>query len=256
MDDLPFRGQTFLVATSEDLADRVARAVREKGGRAIPFPTVRLVPPADYENLDRGLRLWRTLDWVIFTSAHGVEAVVDRSRVIGVDLAGFQGNIAAVGPATKAAAEAAGLPVSLVPNEFLTDAIAGALGDVCGRTILLPRSRIARKSLADELRDRGAQVIEADAYDAIPVAAPDVDLLRRADRIDVVLLTSASAATHLMDLLPKDVGDRLINEAEAACIGPVTAEAARVLGFRVCVVARNHTVHGLIESLAEVRAHG
>src|SRR2546428_13527925 len=29
MDDLPFRGQTFLVATSEDLADKVARA----GGR-------------------------------------------------------------------------------------------------------------------------------------------------------------------------------------------------------------------------------
>src|SRR2546425_4439431 len=57
MDDLPFRGQTFLVATSEDLADKVARAVRERGGRAIPFPTIRLVPPADYENLDRGLRL-------------------------------------------------------------------------------------------------------------------------------------------------------------------------------------------------------
>ena len=255
MDDLPFRGQTFLVATSEDLADKVARAVREKGGRAIPFPTIRLVPPADYENLDRGLRLWRTLDWVVFTSAHGVEAVVDRSRALGVDLAGFQGKVAAVGPATKAAAEGAGLAVSLVPNEFLTDAIAGALGDVCGRTIFLPRSRIARKSLADELRDRGAQVIEADAYDAIP-AAPEIDVLRKTDRIDVVLLTSASAATHLMDLLPKDVRDRLIHEAEAACIGPVTAEAARSLGFRVCAVARNHTVDGLVESVEEVRAHG
>ena len=71
-----------------------------------------------------------------------------------------------------------------------------------------------------------------------------------------MLLTSASAATHLMDLLPKDVRDRLIHEAEAACIGPVTAEAARSLGFRVCAVARNHTVDGLVESLAEVRAHG
>src|SRR3989442_49850 len=234
MDDLPFRGQTFLVATSEDLADKVARAVREKGGRAIPFPTIRLVPPADYENLDRGLRLWRTLDWVVFTSAHGVEAVVDRSRALGVDLAGFQGKVAAVGPATKAAAEAAGLAVSLVPNEFLTDAIAGALGNVCGRTIFLPRSRIARKSLADELRDRGAQVIEADAYDAIPTA-PDIDVLRETDRIDVVLLTSASAATHLMDLLPKDVRDRLIHEAEAACIVGRAWEGAGARGGPVAV---------------------
>src|SRR3989442_14419986 len=77
MDDLPFHGQTFLVATSEDLVEKVARAIREKGGHAIPFPTIRLVPPKDYVDLDRGLRLWRTLDWVVFTSAHGVEAVVE-----------------------------------------------------------------------------------------------------------------------------------------------------------------------------------
>src|SRR5207245_3152349 len=105
------------------------------------------------------------------------------------------GKVAAVGPATKAAAEGAGLAVSLVPNEFLTDAIAGALGDVCGRTIFLPRSRIARKSLADELRDRGAQVIEAEAYDAIP-AARDIDVLRKTDRTGGVLRRSAAGGAH------------------------------------------------------------
>lgn len=255
MGELPFRGRTFLIAASEDLVDKLAHAVQEKGGHAIPFPTIRLIPPNDYADLDRGLRIWRTLDWVVFTSAHGVEAVVERAKTLGVDLSRFQGNVATVGPATRAAAEAAGLPVSVVPDEFLTDAIAGALGDVSGQTILLPRSRIARKSLADELRDRGAKVIEADAYDAVP-AAPDVGLVREAARIDVVLLTSASAANHLMGLLPQDVRDRLIQEADAACIGPVTAEAARSLGFRVCAVAREHTVPGLVESLAEVRAHG
>src|SRR2546425_4541205 len=171
MDDLPFRGQTFLVATSEDLVEKVARAIREKGGHAIPFPTIRLVPPKDYVNLDRGLRLWRTVDWVVFTSAHGVEAVVERSRALGVDLAAFQGKVATVGPATKMAAEAAGLSVSLVPDEYLTDAIAGALGGGCGRTVFLPRARLARKGLANELRERGATVLEADAYDAIPAGA-------------------------------------------------------------------------------------
>src|SRR3989442_14299770 len=134
MDDLPFRGQTFLVATSEDLADKVARAVRERGGRAIPFPTIRLVPPADYENLDRGLRLWRTLDWVVFTSAHGVEAGVERSRALGGGPAAFQGKVGTRGPATKMAAEAPGLSESLGPDEDPTDAIAGALRAVGGRT--------------------------------------------------------------------------------------------------------------------------
>src|SRR3989442_11556131 len=105
MDDLPFRGQTFLVATSEDLVEKVARAIREKGGHAIPFPTIRLVPPKDYVDLDRGLRLWRTLDWVVFTSAHGVEAVVGRSRTLGVVLAAFQGKGSTTGTPTKMGTE-------------------------------------------------------------------------------------------------------------------------------------------------------
>src|SRR3989442_13706224 len=109
MDDLPFRGQTFLVATSEDLVDKVAGAIREKGGHAIPFPTIRLVPSKEYADLDRGLRLWRTLDWVVFTSARGVEAVVDPSMALGVELPPFQGNIAYVGPSTSVANDAPGL---------------------------------------------------------------------------------------------------------------------------------------------------
>jgi len=255
MGEVPLRGRTFLVAASEDLVARLVQAVRERGGHAIPFPTVRVVPPADYADLDRGIRRWPTMEWVVFTSAHGVEAVVDRARTLRVDLSRFQGRVAAVGPATRAAAEAAGLRVSVVPHEFLTDAIAGALGDVRGKTVFLPRSRLARKGLADELRGRGATVFEADAYDAVP-AAPDVGLVREAARIDVVLFTSASAVNDLMALLPHDLRDRLIREAEAACIGPVTAEAARAQGFRVGEVARAHTVPGLIESLVEVRTHG
>lgn len=255
MGELPLRGRTFLVAASEDLVDKLAQAVRERGGQAIPFPTIRIIPPADSADLDRGIRMWPVLDWVVFTSAHGVEAVVERAKALGVDLSRFRGSVATVGPATQTAAEAAGLPVSVVPDEFLTDAIAGALGDLRGQTVLLPRSRLARKGLEDEIRSRGATVIEADAYDAVP-AAPDTRLVREAPRIDLVLFTSASAANHLMRLLPPDLLDRLIREADAACIGPVTAEAARSLGFRVSAVARVHTVPGLVETLAEVRADG
>src|SRR2546428_11823600 len=120
MDDLPFRGQTFLVATSEDLADKVARAVREKGGRAIPSPTIRLVPPADYENLDRGLRLWRTFDWVVFTSAHGVEAVARRARALSVGLAGLPAKAAAASPPTKEAPRGPGPAWPVLPHAALT----------------------------------------------------------------------------------------------------------------------------------------
>ena len=123
MDDGPLGGRIVLVAASEDRVERLVQALRDRGATPIPFPTVRLAPPADASALDRAIRAWASYDWVVFTSTHGVDAVVNRARVLGVNLSRLHGKIAAVGPATKGQLEAAGLPVHVMPDEFLTDAI-------------------------------------------------------------------------------------------------------------------------------------
>jgi len=120
---------------------------------------------------------------------------------------------------------------------------------------LLPRSSLARRSLADILRARGAHVDEVDAYDSL-AASPDPSRLGRAPRVDLVVLTSASAVRNLASILPSSTFERIRATAVAACIGPVTAEAARELGLRVAVVAEEHTVPGLVRSLQDVTAHG
>jgi uroporphyrinogen-III synthase len=250
----PLDGHTVLVAASESRAKRLAQGLRDLGADAIPFPTVRITPPADVQVLDQAIRTWASYDWIVFTSTHGVDAVVDRARVLGIDLPLGAGRLAAVGPATRARLETAGLHVDSMPDEFLTDAIPDSLGDVRGRKVLLPRSRIATQGLASKLRARGASVVEVDAYDAVP-AAPDLDRIRRASRIDFVVITSASAARNLLAVLPPDLRSRIRTEAEAACIGPVTAEAARDCGLRVTIVAKDHTVRGILESLSEVSIH-
>jgi len=251
----PFSGRTFLVATTEDRASRLAATLRAQGALAVPFPTVRLISPKDLAPLDRALRCWPSFDWVVFTSAHAVEAVVSRAKELGVDLSAFRPKVAAVGPATKAAAESAGLAVHAMPSEYLTDDLAVVLGDVRGKRVLLPRSRIARKSLAEDLVRLGAEVVEVDAYDAVP-ASPDLSMLQAAGPIDVVLFTSASAARYLASLLPADTLEDLKATARAACIGPVTAEAVRSLGFRVAWVAEDHTIPGLVKTLTEAPIHG
>jgi uroporphyrinogen-III synthase len=247
-------GRTVLVAASEDRTKRLALGLRRLGAVAIPFPTVRITPPADEKVIGQAIRAWASYDWVVFTSTHGVDAVVDRARFVGIDLSRGARKIAAVGPATRARLESAGLHVDSIPEEFLTDAIPEALGDVRGRKVLLPRSRIAGKGLAAKLKARGATVVEVDAYDAVP-ASPSIDSIREALRIDFVVVTSASAARNLLSILPSDLRSRIRSEAETACIGPVTAEAARDCGLRVTIVAREHTLRGILESLSEVAVH-
>ncbi len=252
-EEKPLAGRTILVAGSEDRTPKLGQALKRQGARVVSFPTVRIAPPKDYGPLDAALAEWGSFDWIVFTSAHGVESVVRRAHELHVNLRGTRGRIAAVGPVTRAALERNGLPVDAVPREYVTDAIAKTMGDVAGKRILLPRSRISRQSLPDALQAAGAQVVQVDAYDAVPAEATDGDSLETV--FDFVVFMSASSAENLAILMSPERFAKLVARTPAAVIGPVTAEAARILGFHVTVVSPEHTIEGLVESLAKVNPH-
>ena len=250
----PLRGLTLLAACAEDRAPDVSARLRALGARVLEVPTIRIVPPDDFGPLDRALGTSAPFDWVVFTSHHGVRAFVERAKKIGVDPRAVGSWIATVGPATADATRRAGLRVRFTPSRFLTDSIAEGLGSLEGRRVLLPRADIARPSLADALRSRGAIVTEVVAYRTVtasPGRVPD-----GLDKVDLVVFTSASAARALDRILgPRS--EPLKRRAGAVCIGPVTAEAARALGYALRVVAAEHTVPGLIGSLVrEVSRNG
>jgi uroporphyrinogen-III synthase len=69
----------------------------------------------------------------------------------------------------------------------------------------------------------------------------------RAGEIDIVTLTSSSTARNLATLLNGQLAP--LRAAMVACISPLTAEAARAAGFRVDVVAGEHTIPGLIAAV-------
>jgi len=67
-----------------------------------------------------------------------------------------------------------------------------------------------------------------------------------------VTFASSSAVRNLAKLLG---GDTLLLERPLiACIGPVTAQAARRLGLRVDVIASDHTIGGLVEAMVRLPA--
>lgn len=251
----PLESFTVLAACTEERTPDLAARLRALGARVVEMPTIRIAPPGDLDPLDRALRTHVPFDWVVFTSRHGVAAFVERARGIAVDPRAVGRRVATVGPATAAAARREGLRVDFTPLRFLTDAIAEGLGRVQGRRVLLPRADIARKSLADALRARGAIVEEIVAYRTIP-SDPSRAAAATLRDVDFVVFTSASAA-HSLDRILGPEAETLKRRAAAACIGPVTAEAARALGYDVRVVADEYTVPGLLTSLVrEASRHG
>jgi len=90
-------------------------------------------------------------------------------------------------------------------------------------------------------------VTEVDAYSTVaagPAQGVGEDELDEASAADVITFTSPSTVAAYLEL----AGRRRVPPV-VACIGPVTAEAARAAGLSVDVVAAQHSVDGLVAAL-------
>ncbi|HEY8477362.1 MAG TPA: uroporphyrinogen-III C-methyltransferase [Chloroflexota bacterium] len=252
-DNLPLFGLRVLVTRSREQAGRLSRLLRDRGADPVELPTIATAPVEDPSSLDAALRDLGSFDWVVFTSANGVEACWRRLVAMGMDARAFAGaRLCALGPATAEALDRRGLRADWVPDEYVAEAVLAGLSERVrpGQRVLLPRADLARDVLVDGLRQLGVEVVSVVAYRTVR-AEGSKDAARRLlqEGVDVVTLTSSSTARNLVELLDGDVA--LLRRSTVACIGPVTAATAQALGLRVDVVARTHTIPGLVEALEE-----
>ena len=149
----PFFGQTVVVTRTRQQASDLSRELGELGASVIEAPTIELAPPGEWSEVDAALERIEDYDWVIFTSANGVQFVRQRLLETGRDARAFHDvKIAAIGDATAAAIrDSLCLHVDLCPESFVAEALADALakaGEIPGRNFLLLRADIARPLLA------------------------------------------------------------------------------------------------------------
>jgi uroporphyrinogen-III synthase len=117
--------------------------------------------------------------------------------------------------------------------------------DAARARVLYPCASGARPVLGDGLRAKGWEVEAVVAYRTLAVGnrLPEA-ALDEAAGADVVTFTSPSTVRAYLDA----AGDRRVPPV-VACIGPVTAEAARRAGLRVTVVADEHGAAGLVRAV-------
>jgi uroporphyrinogen-III synthase len=240
----------ILVTRPAEQAPELCAALRERGLDPVAVPTVAIDRAAAAPELDAMLAGLDGADWLVLTSANGAAALTERLAAGGRSVPDHT-RLAAVGPATAGILERAGLRVEHVPARYLTVAIAEGLGDVAGRRVVLARTDAASPDLRDTLVDAGAEVEEVIAYRTVEGPPRSRDPLHVALHQDLAGLafTSGSTVRGLMRLASPTDRQRA-RAIPAFCIGPVTAEAARRLGFDVEAVAGTHTIEGLADAVA------
>jgi uroporphyrinogen-III synthase len=237
----------ILVTRPVERAASLVELLRARGAEAIAAPTIEIEEPAPGGPLDAAIEraVRGAYAWVVFTSAAGVRAWW--SRAAELRAAPPQASVAAIGDATAEALLAHGLEADLVPQTFTTAALGDAFPEGTGE-VLLARADLATEDLESALRDKGWTTERVDAYrvrsaERLPEAAVKALRSRRAE---VVTFTSPSTVEGFVRLAGTP------SEPRVVCIGPVTADAARAVGFEVAAIAEPHTERGLVRAVSSL----
>src|SRR5262245_38463415 len=231
-------GKTIVVTRAATQSADLRNRLENLGARVIECPTIQIVPPKSWKPVDDAIRRLQSYQWLLFTSANAVEQFMDRMGERRPSTP-----IAVVGSATAAKLGEWGLKAALVPSDFRAEGLLDAFPEnLVGIRILFPRAEVARELLPDELRRRGATVDVVSVYRTVKAFSGNLGEILESEPIDCVIFTSPSTVPDGLHTLP--TGTAL------AVIGPVTREAAQLLGLKPDIVPLESTVSGLVQAIA------
>ncbi|MGH9521147.1 MAG: uroporphyrinogen-III synthase [Terriglobales bacterium] len=255
-DSKPLSGKRILIGRARHQASALTDALRDLGGEVIEIPFIEIRPPQSWAPLDQAIARLLDYDWLILTSANGVQMLFARLAKLGKSEADLLHlNICAIGPATAKVVEAHGLPVDVIPEKYVAESVVDALKDeVKGKRVLLVRAKVARDVIPRELTSLGAKVDVAEAYETImpgtSAAALRVVLRDPERKPHAIAFTSSSTVQNFLQLLGKE-NVPLLADVKLASIGPVTSETLRKVGLQAHIEAEEYTIPALANAIAE-----
>ncbi len=252
----PLWGRTAVVTRTREQASALVSLLAAAGARCLEVPTIEIAPPDDFAPLDAALANLARYKWVVFTSANGVVAFMDRLFGQGKDLRAFGGlKIAAIGPATAQALGSWGLNADVVPAQFKAEVLLEALSPHIspGDKVLLARAQVAREVLPQGLVQLGVELDVVPVYQARRVREipPEAQTAFQAGQVDLLTFTSSATVHNFVALVGKERFQALAQAAVVAAIGPITGGTLQEYGITPQVQPENYTIPALVAAIVE-----
>ena len=257
----PLAGRTVVVTRASSQAGAFISVLESLGASVISCPTIEIAEPESYQRLDEAIDHLYGYDWLVFTSANGVEYFLRRLQTRGIPVAELDElKVCAIGEATADKLRDAHVHVDLVPSQAKAEGVFAALSESAGGSvrlhglnILIPRAATGRDYLPKSLEEAGARVDVVTAYRT--VVPENLDRGRLSAMLtgsaDCIAFMSSSSVKNLGLLFDThDLGEKLQGLA-IACIGDVTAATAADYGLRVDIQPEETTAAALANAIAE-----
>jgi uroporphyrinogen III methyltransferase/synthase len=252
-DALPLAARRIAVTRAREQAGTLVESLEELGAETVTIPTIEFCEPESWKPLDDALRRLQDFDYLLLTSANGVRSFMARLKAVGRDARDLKGlTIGAIGPATAAEFERAGIKVDFVPRQYRAEGLLEALQGrkVAGKSFLIPRAKVARDLVPTVLSGCGARVEIVAAYETVVPRIPAGEMRQMLmPPPHVITFTSSSTATHFAQMLGDVPISNVLSGVAIASIGPITSETLRKLGLNVDIEAKESTIPGLVAAL-------
>ena len=237
--------------------------LEELGAEIIEFPTIEIVPPETYDELDLSIDKINTYNWIIFTSRNGVKYFFKRYFEKNKDIRDLKGiHICAIGTRTAQEIQKYGMKVDLVPEEFRAEGLIEAFSKeqrakstehsalLKGMRFLLPRAEKAREIFPEKVREMGGEIDVPVTYRTIKPESRGKRLRRflKEGRISIATFTSAATFNNFREIMGEDA-EALLKGVTIAVIGPVTAKAVEKAGLQVDIMPKKATIEAMVEEI-------
>lgn len=246
----PDRSRLVITTQDDGAGASLAEHLAAAGVEVWSVPVVVSEALDDLSAVDAALARLPEIDWVAFTSARAAAIVGARPAWRHWPwLTAARPRIGVVGPATRDAVAAGGAPVALCPKAPGAKGLAKAIvaiegGSLDGRTVLWPRSAIARPDLRDGLIAARARVLDPVAYTTRAVVPGNIAAAAaaiEAGRVDAVAFLAPSSAEAFAAALGASSLSLLRDRTAVASVGPTTTAALVRLGAPPIVEAPERT---------------
>ncbi len=254
---LPLFAKKIIVTRSKEKAGILSEKLSDLGAEVLEFPTIEIHPLSNFKEMDRAIRDLKNQDWLVFTSAYGVDAFFHRlqetHRQDARSLAHLK--VAVVGSETKNSLLQYGIVPDLFPKRYETiamvDEFKKRFSHLKNKNIMLLRTAIAPPALERALKSLGANVRRITAYNTkFPKRRSSaVKEALLADKIDFVTFTSSSTVENFVKILGLPKVKKMAKTTRFASIGPVTSQTLRRHGLKVACQAKVFTTDGLAEAV-------
>lgn len=254
VDPDPLARKTVLVTRATGQAGEFVEMLQSRGARVIEMPTLEIVPPTSWQELDNAIARLGDFDWLILTSTNAVDYFFARLHHAGKDSRALAGvKIAVVGQKTARSLQDYGIVADYLPPDFIADALVSNFPiSPAGQRLLFPRVETGgREMLVREFTNLGAIVEEVPAYQSQCPSEidPIASAALQAGQIDIITFASSKTVKYFCQLIGTSLPAGWQDRVCIASIGPQTSETCRSLLGKVDIEATEYTLPGLVAAL-------